>query len=131
MKQSMQEKHLYEYSVIRVVPRVERFEFFNAGVIVYCSACKFLQTVYEINHEKLKAFSRDVDVLQLEQRLHAFDQICAASAEGGPIAKLPIASRFRWLTASRSTVIQTSPVHPGFCVDPATMLLRLHKQLVQ
>ena len=127
----MQEKHLFEYAVIRIVPRVERFEFINAGVIVYCAGQRFLQTIYEIRHDRLKALGGDVDISQLEHRLNAFEKICSGSPEGGSIARLPIASRFRWLTASRSTVVQTSPVHPGFCASPAEMLIRLHAQFVQ
>ncbi|MDJ1470544.1 DUF3037 domain-containing protein [Cytophagaceae bacterium DM2B3-1] len=127
----MQEKHLFEYAVIRVVPRVEREEFLNVGVIVYCSAEGFLQTMFEINPERLKAFVCQVEIQELEERLTAFAQICKGGKQGGPIGLLPIASRFRWLTATRSTVVQTSPVHPGFCVNAQETLLRLFAQLVQ
>lgn len=127
----MQEKHLFEYAVIRVVPRVEREEFLNVGVIVYCSAEGFLQTIFEISPERLKAFTCQVEIQELEERLTAFTQICKGGKEGGPIGMLPIASRFRWLTATRSTVVQTSPVHPGLCVNAQETLLRLFAQLVQ
>ena len=127
----MQEKHLFEYAVIRVVPRVEREEFINAGVILYCSSQRFLETKFTLNEERLKAFAADLDILQLEKRLQAFEKICTGARAGGPIAKLPIASRFRWLIATRSTIIQTSPVHPGMCVDAKETLVRLYSQLVQ
>ncbi|MDQ6813978.1 MAG: DUF3037 domain-containing protein, partial [Bacteroidota bacterium] len=83
-----------------------------------------------VNEQRLKSFSDVADLQQLEKRLHAFDLICRGLREGGPIAKLPIASRFRWLTAARSTVVQTSPVHPGMCVHAEETLNRLFRQLV-
>lgn len=127
----MQEKHLFEYAVIRVVPRVEREEFLNVGVILYCSSKRFLQTKFELNEERLVAFFKDIDLMQLKERLDAFVQICEGSKQGGTIAKLPIASRFRWLTASRSTIVQISPVHPGLCDDPTKRLSKLFNELVK
>ena len=127
----MPEKHLFEYAVIRVVPRVEREEFLNVGVILYCSAQGFLQTVCELNEERLRAFSDELDLAELQERLRAFERICAGRSAGGVIGQLPIAARFRWLTATRSTVVQTSPVHPGLCADAAETLTRLFAQLVQ
>ena len=127
----MPEKHLFEYAVIRVVPRVEREEFLNVGVILYCSAQGFLQTVYELNEERLRAFSDEPDLSELQERLGTFERICAGRSAGGVIGQLPIAARFRWLTATRSTVVQTSPVHPGLCTDANETLTRLFAQLVQ
>ncbi|MDX5348530.1 MAG: DUF3037 domain-containing protein [Hymenobacteraceae bacterium] len=127
----MQENHLFEYAVIRVVPRVEREEFLNVGVILYCSAKGFLQTLYELNEERLKAFSNDLDNKELETRLQAFKKVCAGGKDGGEIGKLPPANRFRWLTASRSTVVQTSQVHTGFCSEPQQTLDKLFNQLVK
>lgn len=127
----MQERHLFEYSIIRVVPRVERGEFLNVGVIVYCAGLRFLQTMYELDEDRLLSFYKELNVAELRRRLFAFEQICAASKEGGTIGKLPIASRFRWLTAARSTIVQTSPVHPGLCVDASETLIKLHAQMVQ
>lgn len=126
----MQEKHLFEYAVIRVMPKVEREEFLNVGVILYCASRGFLQTRYELNEARLGAFSKDLDVQELQERLRAFERICAGRKEGGAIGQLAVASRFRWLTAARSTVVQTSPVHPGLCADPAETLSRLYAQLV-
>ena len=127
----MQEKHLFEYAVIRVVPCVEREEFLNVGVILYCAAQGFLQTRYTLNENRLCAFSGKVDVQELQERLQAFERICAGRKEGGTIGQLPVASRFRWLTAARSTVVQTSAVHPGLCTNAGETLARLFAQLVQ
>ncbi|WP_133272331.1 DUF3037 domain-containing protein [Hymenobacter radiodurans] len=128
----MPDKHLFEYAVLRVVPRVEREEFLNVGVIVYCRAQGFLQTQFEVPGARLRAFAGDqLDMQELTERLQAFERICRGRTEGGPIGQLPIAERFRWLTATRSTVVQTSPVHPGLCEDAAATLARLHAQLVQ
>ncbi|MDB5242708.1 MAG: hypothetical protein JWP57_3333 [Spirosoma sp.] len=127
----MPEKHLFEYAVIRVVPRVEREEFVNVGIILYCSAKGFLQTVYMLPEERLRAFPCELDMAELQERLRAFERICAGRKEGGVIGQLPTSARFRWLTAARSTLVQTSPVHPGLCVDPAETLARLFAQLVQ
>lgn len=123
--------HLFEYAIIRVVPRVEREEFLNVGVILYCPAQGFLRTEYVLPEERLRAFSGGIDVAELDKRLRAFARICAGRSEGGVIGQLPIAARFRWLTAARSTVVQTSAVHPGLCVDAAETLARLYAQLVQ
>lgn len=130
MPRSMPEKHLFEYAVIRVMPRVEREEFLNVGVILYCAGQGFLQTKFELNETRLLAFAADLDLPELHERLRAFERICAGRREGGVIGQLPVASRFRWLTATRSTVVQTSPVHPGLCQDPADTLARLYTQLV-
>lgn len=127
----MQEKLLFEYAVIRVVPRVERQEFFNVGVIMYCAAANFLQTKYELNEKKLSAFCEAIDIDDLQKRLHVFEQICLADKTAGPIAALPSSARFRWLTAVRSTIVQSSPVHPGFSDDLTKTLGKLFQSLVQ
>ena len=126
----MQEQDLFEYAVIRVVPKVEREEFLNVGVILYCSKQKFLQIKYDINEEKLNAFCKEPDCKMLNEYLKAFEQVCAGSPEAGEIGKLPIAERFRWLTATRSTVVQTSKVHPGLCKDAGEKLEKLFEELV-
>jgi hypothetical protein len=131
MKPKMQEKSLFEYAVIRIVPRVEREEFLNVGVILYCAKQKFLHARCELNENRLKAlFGDSVEVEEFQQNLAAFTTISAGGDQGGPIGKLDLASRFRWLTATRSTVLQTSKVHPGFCEDAAETLDRLYSQLV-
>ena len=126
----MQQKHLFEYAVIRVVPRVEREEFLNIGVILYCAKLKFLQAKYLLNEERLNAFSKDLDLAEVKEHVCAFERICRGEKDAGPIAKLDMASRFRWLTAARSTVLQTSKVHPGFCDDAGETLEKLFEQLV-
>ena len=123
--------HLFEYAVLRVVPRVEREEFLNVGVILYCSAQGFLQTRCHLPEARLQAFAGPaLDLDDLRARLQAFERICRGRREGGPIGQLAVASRFRWLTAMRSTIVQTSPVHPGLCDDAAAMLDKLYEQLV-
>jgi hypothetical protein len=123
-------KDLFEYAVIRVVPKVEREEFLNVGVIVYCAKQKFLQTKCNVDKERLCSFSEKTDIEMLKEYLNGFDQVCKGSIEAGEIGKLPIAERFRWLTATRSTVVQTSKVHPGLCDDARNMLDRLFEELV-
>lgn len=126
----MPEKHLFEYAVIRVVPRVEREEFMNVGVILLCSSQGFLKTRFELNEARLLALFPALDLPELRERLQAFEKVCAGRREGGPIGQLGTASRFRWLTANRSTIVQTSAVHPGLCHSPEETLDRLHTQLV-
>ncbi len=123
--------YLFEYAVIRVVPRVEREEFLNVGVILYCKDKQFLQAVFKLNEERLRNFSQQIDMEELKEHLCSFEQICHGGKEAGPIGKLDIASRFRWLTGTRSTIVQTSKVHPGLCNDPLETLIRLHKQLAE
>ena len=126
----MQEKHLFEYAVIRVVPRVDREEFLNVGVVLYCPKQKYLELIYTLDTARLRAFAPGLDLEELEGHLHAFAEVVRGNAAGGPIGRLDAASRFRWLTAQRSTILQTSRVHPGFCGDPAAALKRLHANLV-
>ena len=124
------QKDLFEYAVIRVVPKVEREEFLNVGVILYCAKQKFLQIKYDVNEERLKAFCKEPDCNMLKEYLAAFEEVCKGSIEAGEIGKLPIAERFRWLTATRSTVVQTSKVHPGLCDNAQEKLEKLFEELV-
>lgn len=126
----MQGNHLFEYAVIRVVPRAEREEFLNVGIILYCHDQRFLQMIFTINEERLKALNEAIDIDELKDYLLAFERICKGGKEGGPIGQLDPASRFRWLTATRSTIVQISKVHPGLCGDPLETLVKLHAQLV-
>lgn len=126
----MQEDHLFEYAVIRVVPRVEREEFLNVGVILYCHKPPFLQTLYLLNENKLFQLFPDIDLDEIKLHLEALDKISKGELKDSPIAALDIASRFRWLTAKRSTVVQTSAVHSGLCKNAAETIVHLHKQLV-
>ncbi len=125
----MQDQHLYEYAVIRVVPRVEREEFINVGVVLYCSGKKFLKAKLTGHLDRLQFFP-DADQEEIAAYLAAFGMVCAGAKDGGTIGKLPPAERFRWLTATRSTVVQASKVHPGFCTDPDKKLEELFEQLV-
>lgn len=127
----MQDKQLFEYAIIRVVPRVERGEFLNVGVILYCASKNFLQIKYSLNKERLLALSPEIEINEVREILHSFEQICKGTAEGGSIAKLPLSSRFRWLTAARSTIIQSSPVHPGLCSDMDKTIDKLYKEMVE
>lgn len=126
----MHAKNLFDYAVIRVVPRVEREEFVNVGVILFCKVEKFLQIKYVLDSERLLAFSSELDLEVVKANLIAMEQICMGSKEGGAIGELDIASRFRWLTATRSTVLQTSKVHPGYTDNAANTLERLFCELV-
>lgn len=126
----MQGKHLFEYAIIRIVPKVEREEFLNVGIILYCKDLKFLNAKYTVNKERLNALCAEVDCKEVEEHLQSFEKISKGEKEGGPIAALDLPSRFRWLTATRSTILQTSKVHPGFCEDPQETLEKLYRQLV-
>ena len=126
----MQENNLFEYAVIRVVPQVEREEFLNVGVILYCPKLRFLQCLCAVDEERLCSFSSRIDINEIKDHLHSYAEICRGSKTGGPIAQLDMPSRFRWLTATRSTVVQSSKVHPGLCVDPQETLEKLYSQLV-
>ncbi|MCD9016545.1 DUF3037 domain-containing protein [Parachryseolinea silvisoli] len=126
----MQENRLFEYAVIRVVPRVEREEFLNVGVILWCSAEKFLQVRISLDETRLKLLCAKLDMDELRAYVRSFERICQGGPGAGPIGKLPPVERFRWLTATRSTIVQCSRVHPGLSPDACQMLDRLYAQLV-
>jgi hypothetical protein len=123
-------KHVFEYAVVRVVPRVEREEFMNVGVVLYCKKLNFLQAMITVNEARICCFTNPEEAENIKVNLKAFDLICQGSPDGGPIAQLDEASRFRWLTATRSTLVQASKVHPGLSADPLQTLTKLHAQLV-
>jgi len=126
----MQSNHLFEYAVIRIVPKVEREEFLNVGVILYCRKPAFLHTKITLNETRLLAMYPEIDWQEIRSHLRAFEQICSGDPMAGPIAALDAAARFRWLTARRSTMLQTSVVHPGLCKEPVDTLTHLYQQLV-
>lgn len=126
----MQGQRLFEYAILRVVPRVEREEFCNIGVVLYSREAKFLQCKFHLDPVRLKALYRELDLEELQAYLDSFELVCNGQSNGGPIARLDIASRFRWLTATRSTILQSSRVHPGFCAEPYKALQKLFEQLV-
>ena len=114
-----------------VVPRVEREEFLNVGVVLLCRAQGFLACQFALPEARLQAFAgASLEPDDLRARLQAFEKICQGRRQGGPIGQLGLAERFRWLTATRSTVLQTSAVHPGRCEDAAATLARLFLELV-
>jgi hypothetical protein len=118
----------YDYAVIRVVPRVEREEFVNAGVILSCPGARFLEARVELDSARLVALDPGVDLDMVIAYLAAFPAICAGA---GPIGELPPRQRFHWLTAQRSSIIQTSPVHTGRCGDPLAALEHLMTRMVR
>ena len=126
----MPEKHLFEYAVLRIVPKVEREEFLNTGVILYCPKQKFLRVKIIFDEARVAAFAPLLDRETLKANLAALERICLGNLDGGPIAKLEPAARFRWLTATRSTVLQSSKIHPGLCADAELALERLFEQIV-
>lgn len=126
----MQEKHLYEYAVIRIVPRVEREEFINTGIIIFCKRLKFIKMLYIIDEDKLNTLSPGLDIEQVRLNLESFKKIAAGDKNGGPIAQLEVPERFRWLTAVRSSVIQTSRPHPGFSYNPEETVKSLLEEFV-
>ena len=126
----MQERHLYEYAVIRVVPRVDREEFLNVGVVLFCKKSKFIKMRFAVNEEKLSLFGNDLDLDQLRLNLIAFEKISLGIKEAGPIGRFDVPERFRWLTAIRSSVIQTSRPHPGMCFNLEETAERLFRDLV-
>ncbi len=120
----------YDYAVVRVVPRVDREEFINAGVILFCKACHFLAARVEVDEERLRALAPGADVELIRRHLEAIPRICEGEEHAGPMARMSQSERFHWLVSPRSTVIQVSPVHGGFCEDPAAGLEELFAKLV-
>jgi Protein of unknown function (DUF3037) len=127
----MPELKPFDYAVIRVVPRVERGEFVNAGVIVSCAAQNYLKARVELDERRLAALDPAFDPSSVREHLAAIPRICEGGPQAGPIGLLPPRARFHWLVAPRSTVIQTSPVHTGLCADGERMLERLFEQMVR
>lgn len=126
----MPESYFYEYAVIRLVPCVEREEFLNVGIILFCKRPRFLKVKYHVNTHKLALFDHELELADVENNLEAFHKICEGGKAGGPIAQEDPISRFRWLTAERSSSIQTSRPHHGFSKDLDSTLERLFEELV-
>jgi hypothetical protein len=121
----------YDYAIVRVVPRVEREEFVNVGVVLSCPAARFLQARIEIDETRLLALDPHVDLELVRRHLASFPAICAGASESGPIGQLPQRARFHWLTAKRSSIIQTSPVHVGRCIHPQASIEHLLARMVR
>ena len=120
----------FDYAVIRVVPRVEREEFVNAGVLVYCPEKRYLAARTRLNEDRLKSLWPEIDLDVVRQHLAALERIAAGDDAAGPIAKLSQRERFHWLISARSTIIQPSPVHTGICDETGDILDRLEKQFL-
>ncbi len=120
----------YDYAILRVVPRVEREEFLNAGVILFCLERDFLAARVALDHDRLAALHGAADLGLIEEHLAAIPRICAGGPEAGPIGRLTQRERFHWLVAPRSTMVQVSPVHTGLTDDPARALEEVFRRMV-
>ena len=126
----MQGKHLYEYAVIRVLPKVEREEFINVGIILFSKKARYIRILYKLDMQRLNMFSSELDIDLLDETLKSFERICEGHRDGGTIAQLDIPERFRWLTAVRSSCIQTSRPHPGFSDNLDKAVEKLFEDIV-
>jgi len=120
----------FEYAIIRLVPKVEREEFFNIGVILFSKRKKFLGMTYYIDPKKLVAYSSDIDKAEIERYLKAWESVCQGNPSGGVIEKMEVSDRFRWLAASKSTILQCSKTHSGLCTNPKETLEGLFESFV-
>lgn len=127
----MHDQSTYDYAIIRVVPKVERGEFVNVGVILSCPAKRFLEALIELDEQRLLMLDATLDVESIRTYLATIPEICAGGDQAGPIGQLPQRERFHWLVAPRSTIIQTSPVHTGNCQDPAAVIEHLLETMVR
>lgn len=127
----MQDHYIYDYAVIRIVPNVEREEFINVGVILSCPGKKFLDARIELDEERIKSFAPGFDIEITRKHLVAIQATCDGREEAGEIGKLSQRERFYWLTSPRSTIIQTSPVHSGYCKHPDEELIHLVEKMVR
>ena len=120
----------FEYALLRVVPRVERGEFVNAGVVLYCQEKRFLEAAIDLDPERLRALDPRLDPETVRAHLEAAHRVCAGGPGAGPIGLLPPVQRFGWLVAPRSTVVQPGPVHTGLAEDPQEVLDHLLETMV-
>ena len=121
---------LYDYALVRLVPCVEREEFINVGVILFCRTRRFLGALVHLDEQRALALDPGLDLQAVQQHLDAIPMICAGGKEAGYVGQLSQSERFHWLVSPRSTIIQTSKVHPGFSGEPADTLQKLFNQLV-
>ena len=126
----MPARDVFEYALIRLVPRVEREEFVNVGVVLFCRARRFLDARLALDRERLAALAPELDLAAIQEQLDHIPLVCLGGTAAGPIGLLPQPERFRWRVAPRSTVVQPSPVHCGLCDDPQEVLDRLAATLV-
>lgn len=127
----MRGPYLYDYAIVRIVPRVEREEFVNVGVILSCPQKKYLEARIELDEGRLVALVPGLDLELLKKQLAAYPLICRGGEEAGPIGRLSQRERFHWLIAPKSTIIQTSPVHTGWCEHPDQVLEHLLNVMVR
>ncbi|OII63092.1 hypothetical protein BJP40_25995 [Streptomyces sp. CC53] len=127
----MSERDVFEYALLRVVPRVDRGECFNAGVVVYCRARSFVAARTHLDERKLAALDPGADLAGVRAALHAVEGVCRGGEDAGQAARDDAGRRFRWLVAPRSTVVQPGPVHTGLTVDPEAEVERLLDVLVR
>jgi hypothetical protein len=127
----MTDRCTFDYAVLRLVPRVELEEFFNVGVILSCPAFKFLESRISVNESRLACFDPELQLSTVDHYLSVIPKICAGDEQAGPIARLTQRERFYWLTAQRSTIIQSSPVHTGLTDDPKATLEHLFAKYVR
>jgi hypothetical protein len=121
----------YSYAIVRVVPRVERGEFVNVGVILFARTLGFLEARFAMDERRLRCLAPDVDLPLIQRHLADIVAVCAGSPEAGPMASQPRSERFHWLTSPRSTIVQTSPVHVGRAADPRAAIEELLDSFVR
>lgn len=126
----MPARNVFEYAIVRVVPHVERDEFINVGVVLMCRSRRFLEARIELDRTRLAALAPGVDSAPLVEQLGYIPRVCLGGKTAGPIGELALFERFRWITAPRSTMLQTSPVHTGLCDDPSKVLNHLMNTMV-
>lgn len=126
----MQEPHLYEYAVVRVVPKVEREEFINVGLILFCKRQRYIRMEFTINEAKFNLFTSEIELSEVQTYLESFQNTARGTKLGGRIGQLETPERFRWLTAVRSSVLQTSRPHAGLCTELDQTFERLYQELV-
>ena len=127
----MPARRSFDYAIVRVVPHVEREEFVNAGVILFCDARDFLAARIELDEPRLRALAPDVDLALVRRHLEVIPHICEGGPSAGPIGQLPRRERWHWLVAPRSTILQTSAPHAGLCEAPEEWLERLLNKVVR
>ena len=120
----------FDYAIVRVVPRVDREEFINVGVILFCRERRFLETRIKLDPKRLTVLAPQLDAAAVQAQIDLLPRICAGGVAAGALGELNQAERFRWLTSPRSTTIQVSPAHCGLCDDPKTELARLLEEMV-
>jgi Protein of unknown function (DUF3037) len=127
----VRELRTYDYAIVRVVPRVERGEFINAGIIMSCDVARILKAAIALDENALLALDSRVDLVVIREALATIPLICAGGASAGPLGGLSARERFHWLVSPRSTMVQTSPVHTGQCDDPDAALERLMNKMIR